>query len=78
MNVGDLVEVHTRFDDAWADGFEIAELVPEGYRLRRLTDRALLPGFTSEADIRPLPMVAARGSALAGRPRTLAPPAWVH
>jgi len=53
MNVGDPVEVHTQFNDSWADGFEIAERVPEGYRVRRLTDRSLLPGYTSEADLRP-------------------------
>ncbi len=52
MNVGDPVEVHSQFDDSWADGFEIAEEVPEGYRVRRLADGSLLPGFTSEADVR--------------------------
>ncbi|WP_421120358.1 hypothetical protein ACE2AJ_03285 [Aquihabitans daechungensis] len=54
MNVGDPVEVHTQFNDSWADGFEIAAQVPEGYRVRRLADGALLPGYTSEEDIRPL------------------------
>lgn len=53
MDVGDAVEVHTAFDDSWADGFEIAERVSEGYRVRRLSDRSLLPGFTSEKDVRP-------------------------
>ena len=54
MNVGDPVEVHTQFNNSWVDGFEIAEELPEGYRVRRLADGALLPGCTSERDLRPL------------------------
>ena len=53
MNVGDQVEVHTTFNDSWARGFEIAEVIPEGYRVRRTSDGSLLPGYTSEADVRP-------------------------
>lgn len=53
MQVGARVEVHTRFTDTWASGFEIAEVVPDGYRLRRMSDGAMLPEPTSEADLRP-------------------------
>ena len=53
MQIGDRVEVHTQFNDTWAEGFEIAQLIPEGYRVRRLSDGSLLPGYTSEADLRP-------------------------
>ena len=53
MQVGDRVEVHTRFDGSWCDGFEIAEVAADGYRVRRVCDGALLPGFTSDADVRP-------------------------
>jgi hypothetical protein len=54
VDVGDQVEVHTTFDDSWSSGFEIAEVIPEGYRLRRQSDGSLLPGYTSESDVRPL------------------------
>jgi hypothetical protein len=53
FEVGDQVEVHTKFDDTWVSGFEIAEVNPEGYRVRRHSDDSLLPGVTSEADLRP-------------------------
>ena len=54
LEVGDRVEVHTDFNDAWVAGFEIAAIVAEGYRVRRESDHSLLPGYTSEADLRPL------------------------
>ena len=53
MQIGDRVEVHTRFDGSWCDGFEIAELAEDGYRVRRICDGALLPGTTSDRDLRP-------------------------
>jgi hypothetical protein len=55
MDVGDPIEVHTRFNDSWVPGFEVAEVMNDGYRVRRLSDGAVLPGFTSEADLRPAP-----------------------
>ena len=55
VEVGDQVDVHTRFSDSWVGGFEIAEIIPEGYRVRRTSDRSLLPGYTSAADLRPRP-----------------------
>lgn len=53
IEVGDEVDVHTQFSDSWVPGFEIAEVIPEGYRVRRLSDGSLLPGYTSESDLRP-------------------------
>ena len=53
MRVGEKVEVHTRFTDSWAQGFVIEDVVGEGYRLRRLSDGAVLPGVTGESDLRP-------------------------
>ena len=53
VEVGDPVDVHTRFSDSWVGGFEIAEIIPEGYRVRRTSDGSLLPGYTSESDVRP-------------------------
>jgi hypothetical protein len=53
VEIGDEVEVHTTFSDSWVGGFEIGEIVPEGYRVRRKSDGSLLPGYTSESDVRP-------------------------
>lgn len=53
LRVGERVEVHTRFNDAWVSGFEIAEIVGDSYRVRRLSDGTLLPNLTGEDDVRP-------------------------
>lgn len=53
LQVGESVEVHTRFNDTWVSGFEIAEIVVGGYRVRRTSDGSLLPNLTGEADLRP-------------------------
>jgi hypothetical protein len=55
MHEGQSVEVHTRFDDSWSEGFEIAEVTDAGYKVRRLSDGELLPGVTSDSDVRPCP-----------------------
>ena len=49
---GTRVEVRRRFDAAWAHGFEVAELTPAGYRLRRLSDGELLPVDFDADDVR--------------------------
>jgi hypothetical protein len=54
MRVGEQVEVHTRFNDSWVPGFEIAEVADSGYRVRRRSDGVILPNVTSESDLRPL------------------------
>jgi hypothetical protein len=55
MRVGEKVEVHTRFNDSWVPGFEIAEVADSGYRVRRRSDGVILPNVTSESDLRPAP-----------------------
>jgi hypothetical protein len=50
--VGDRIEVHTKFDDSWCAGFEIAAVLVDGYRVRRTHDRMVLPEATSPADVR--------------------------
>ena len=54
---GTQVEVRNHFDESWASGFEIAEaLVDTGedvYRLRRVSDRVVLPADFFPTDIRP-------------------------
>lgn len=49
---GTRVEVRSRFDAAWASGFEVATHAAEGYRLRRVSDGALLPVAFSDDDVR--------------------------
>jgi hypothetical protein len=46
------VEVRTRYDGQWAQGFEVAEETPTGYRLRRLSDNAVLPEEFTRDDVR--------------------------
>ena len=50
--VGQACEVHTKFDGSWCSGFEIAEVVTGGYRVRRAHDRTMLPGTTGPGDVR--------------------------
>ena len=50
--VGDVIEVRTRFNDSWCQGFEIAQVLPDGYRVLRTHDNALLPEMTGADDVR--------------------------
>jgi len=51
---GTRVEVRRRFDQRWASGFEIAEIVDDlGYRLKRLSDGSVLPTEFGTEDVRP-------------------------
>ena len=49
---GTRVDVRNRFVGAWSHGFEIAEQVDEGYRVRRLSDGTVLPDVFPADDIR--------------------------
>ena len=57
LTPGAPVEVRTRFiPGRWARGFEVAQACPTGgYRIRRRSDRSLLPVEIPAADIRPDP-----------------------
>jgi len=50
--VGTRVEVTNRFDRRWSRGFEVAEIVGAGYRLRRLSDGRVIPAVFSAAELR--------------------------
>lgn len=50
--VGDVIEVHTQYDDSWCAGFEIAAVLADGYRVRRTHDQVLLPESTGDDDVR--------------------------
>ena len=49
---GTKVEVRSRFERSWARGFEIAEVLPESYRVRRLSDGSVLPTEFAFDDVR--------------------------
>jgi hypothetical protein len=52
---GTKVEVRSRFDRQWVHGFEIAERVAQpraGYRIRRRSDRSVLPVVFPVEDVR--------------------------
>ena len=56
MHPGARVEVRSRFDQRWARGFELVEVVQdEGqarYRIRRRSDGSVLPALFIDDDIR--------------------------
>ncbi|HZQ26297.1 MAG TPA: hypothetical protein VFA94_01250 [Acidimicrobiales bacterium] len=52
LKPGTRVEVRSRFDGRWAHGFEVAEVVDRGYRLRRLSDGSILPAEFGGEDVR--------------------------
>jgi hypothetical protein len=45
------VEVRSRYIGQWAGGFEVVEHTARGYRLRRLSDGAVLPVEFSPEEI---------------------------
>jgi len=52
---GTQVEVRSRFDQRWVSGFEVAEPLDEpdrGYRIRRRSDRSVLPIVFAPEDVR--------------------------
>jgi hypothetical protein len=60
MEAGTAVLVRTRFDGRWASGFEIADIrkrgaAPATYRIRRRSDRRVLPALFPSAQLRPAP-----------------------
>jgi hypothetical protein len=54
LQIGDLVEVLSRFDARWLRGFSVAVARPEAYQLRRLSDGAVLPAWFPADHVRPL------------------------
>jgi hypothetical protein len=53
---GTRVEVRSRFDERWARGFEVAEVVDEGsdarYKLKRRSDGSVLPTLFVDDEVR--------------------------
>lgn len=52
LDVGTRVYVCDRFLGNWSSGFEVAEVLPHGYRLRRLTDDRVFPDVFTFDDVR--------------------------
>ena len=52
LAVGTSVEVRSHFRGDWASGFEVAEATHEGYWVRRLSDRYVLPVAFLSLDVR--------------------------
>lgn len=54
--LGSFVEVWLRFQNCWTDGFQVSEVIESNgerqYRLRRLSDRAVLPVLFERSDVR--------------------------
>ena len=52
FTAGTAVEVRGRFGGHWSRGFEVAEATHDGYLVRRLSDRCVLPVEFAGHDIR--------------------------
>ncbi len=55
MDVGTRVEVRSKFDRAWARGFEVVEAIgapSPGYLIRRRSDGSILPLVFALDDVR--------------------------
>ncbi|MHB8680709.1 MAG: hypothetical protein ACYDA2_01240 [Acidimicrobiales bacterium] len=50
--VGTPVLVRNRYLGAWSRGFQVAEHVPGGYRIRRLSDGSVFPDVFSVEDVK--------------------------
>jgi hypothetical protein len=53
LEPGTKVEVRRRFDQHWSRGFEVADAVDDGYKLKRLSDGSVLPVVFDEDEVRP-------------------------
>lgn len=49
---GTAVDVRSRYVGAWSSGFEVAEPLKDGYRVRRLSDGSVLPDVFTNEDVR--------------------------
>lgn len=54
LAAGTRVDVRSRYVGSWSRGFEVAERVDQnGYRVRRVSDGAVLPDLFDEDELRP-------------------------
>ena len=52
LTAGTAVDVRSRYVGAWSSGFEVAEPVRDGYRIRRVSDGSVLPDVFTDDDVR--------------------------
>jgi hypothetical protein len=52
LAAGTAVDVRSRYVGAWSSGFEVAEPLKDGYRVRRLSDGSVLPDVFTNEDVR--------------------------
>ena len=52
LEVGDKVEVRSRFDSQWARGFEVVDVDDDGVQVKRMSDGEVLPVRFALDDIR--------------------------
>ncbi|MEZ5142299.1 MAG: hypothetical protein R2726_07230 [Acidimicrobiales bacterium] len=52
LEPGTKIEVRSTLERRWGRGFEVIEATDRGYRVRRLTDNAELPGEIAARDVR--------------------------
>jgi hypothetical protein len=52
LAAGTAVDVRSRYVGAWSSGFEVAEPLQGGYRIRRLSDDSVLPDIFTNEDVR--------------------------
>lgn len=49
---GTKIDVRNRYQGTWVRGFEVAEVIDQGYRIRRLSDGSVLGELFSRDDVR--------------------------
>jgi hypothetical protein len=52
LDIGTAVDVRSRYVGSWSTGFEVAEAVPDGYLVRRLSDGSVLPDVFMNDEVR--------------------------
>ena len=52
FRTGTAIEVVNRFTEDWSAGFEILELVADGYRIRRRSDGTVIPTTFTVSEVR--------------------------
>jgi hypothetical protein len=52
LGAGTAVDVRSRYLGTWSRGFEVAEIVGNTYRVRRLSDGSVLPSEFASDDVR--------------------------
>jgi hypothetical protein len=52
LGAGTAVDVRSRYLGTWSRGFEVAEIVGDTYRVRRLSDGSVLPSEFACDDVR--------------------------